>query len=302
MQLCALEVDGTLVFAEKAHKRRDYSCLECRQPVRLRKGLHRQAHFFHSVPNGACRLHAKGLPHLMLQYFLQNLLPDGEAEMECRFPAIGRIADIAWHAQRLIYEIQCSPISAAEVAARNAAYASVGYRVVWILHDSRYNQRRLAEAEDFLRDSPHYYTDINQRGEGQVYDQFSLVTKGMRTQRLPRVPIDLSQPDFEAADRMVSRFRHLPLPFRQRAGAWQMRFSGDVVDRCLRRMANAAGGGDLGDEALDAELAEAMRRCFPASGLLSVRPLWNRAKVVWQWYVAAPYRAVLRLCLERACR
>ena len=194
MQICALDSSLTLIFAQNADKRKDYQCIECNQTIRLRGGIHRQAHFYHVQPNRTCKQHGKGMPHLMLQHFIKNLIPDGEVELECRFPLIGRIADVAWHSKSLIFEIQCSPISLEEVKNRNKNYASIGYQVVWIFHDSLYNKHRLSSAEDFLRGEPHYFTNMNEEGEGGIYDQFSLITDRKRIHRLPALPINLSFP------------------------------------------------------------------------------------------------------------
>ena len=61
MQLCALDGKGDLVRATGAERHVDYCCLECGQVVRLRKGAHRQAHYYHTQPNRACGLSEKVL-------------------------------------------------------------------------------------------------------------------------------------------------------------------------------------------------------------------------------------------------
>ncbi|MEI8365518.1 MAG: competence protein CoiA family protein [Parachlamydiaceae bacterium] len=289
MQLCALDLDQQLVFAGKAAKQHDYACVECRQTVRLRHGMHRQPHFYHVKPNGHCHLHAKGMPHLMLQYFLKNTLPDGEVEMECRFPAIGRIADVVWHTKHLVYEIQCSPISPEEVTARNADYGSLGYQVVWIFHQDRYNHHRLSAAEHILCDSTHYFTDMNALGEGQVYDQLSIVERGVRIHRLSPLPVDLTSPFFLKEDKNKENFDgFLPKALRQRAKAWTVCFAGDTLDCCLR------GSSD--------ELLRQLES-LPGGG----NPLlWPYAKDQGQNFFAKwildPYRALFRMFLEKACR
>ncbi len=105
MQLCALDSKNALIFADKAQKQTDYICSKCDQKVRLRSGMHRHAHFFHITPNRSCRLNGKGMEHIMVQRHLIELLPEGEAELECRFSEIGRIGDVAWHSAKLIFEI-----------------------------------------------------------------------------------------------------------------------------------------------------------------------------------------------------
>ncbi len=295
MQLCALDDNEKPVFAGRAVKQQNYICLECRQHVRLRSGLHRQAHFYHVQPNHTCRMNGKGMVHLMLQNFLKDSLPSGEAELERRFNEIGRIADVAWPARRLIYEIQCSPITAAEVQARNADYASLGYQVVWIFHDARYNQNRLTAAEDVLRHWPHYFTDMDESGCGHIYEHFALVSRGMRLHRLPRQPIDATAP---RSPLTKAEFAHLeqqlPKAVLERARRWQVGFSGDLVDRCLKSDANLAA-------ALEGLAGQDSSDCEGESDFLA-QPLWQAIKSYgWRWLVF-PYRAVLRLLLERACR
>jgi len=276
MQLCALDSKNVLIFADKAQKQTDYVCLECEQKVRLRSGMHRQAHFFHITPNRLCRLNGKGIEHIMVQRHLIELLPEGEAEMECRFSDIGRIGDVAWHSAKLIFEIQCSPITAREIALRNANYASIGYQVVWIFHDSRYNKHRISAAEDSILKSPHYFTDINDQGEGEIYDQASIIAQGLRKCRLPRLSVNLSQP-------MNLQTKQFPIrvpPFiSNRIHHWQIGFSGDILD-CVD------------DARIQSEIFQLMEN-------IRERFSWKLFFLKW---IVHPYKAVMKLFLERACR
>ncbi|MEI8125411.1 MAG: competence protein CoiA family protein [Parachlamydiaceae bacterium] len=281
MQVCALDDKNCLVFAEKAAKQKDYGCLECGEIVRLRSGVHRKAHFYHSKPNGKCRLHSKGMPHLMLQYRLHSLLPNGEGELECRFPSIGRIADVVWHTKHIVYEIQCSPISAEEVLARNADYASVGYQVVWIFHASRYNQYRLSAAEKALSDSPHYFTTINSRGDGEVYDQYSIVDKGMRKYRLPPLPVDLVSPLL-----FPLSSENFPSQIRLRMDAWPIYFAGDTIDSCVK--------------GVDKELLAHIERLPDTVNPLLVPYVIGGIKNIFDKWIAGPYQALFKLLLEKA--
>lgn len=283
MQLCALDSHDALVFAEKAVKQTNYHCLECRQTVRVRSGIHRQPHYYHLQPNANCRSHAKGMPHLMMQYFLKNLLPTGEVDIEVRFPEIGRIADVVWHTKQLVYEIQCSPISADEVAARNAGYASIGYQVVWILHDDRYNKYQLSAAEDVLKDAPHYFTNMDSRGEGDVYDQFAIIDQGKRRHRLPRLPIDLSSPRFKDEH---SGDHQLPQLLQRRALAWALGFNGDTLERVHH------------DEELNAKI-----RSLPGhEHLRAFARFFASGRKHFNNMIVRPYSILLRLFLERSCK
>jgi competence protein CoiA len=285
MQSYAHDDTLTLIFAPYAKKHHNYQCIECAQPVRLRKGLHRQAHYYHTQPNQACRQHAKGMPHLMLQDHLKTILPEGEVELECPFPTINRIADVAWHSQRLIYEIQCSPISKEEIQLRNQNYASVGYQVIWIFHDHRYNQYRLSAAEQFMQDYPHYFSNMNADGEGKIYDQLSLIVNGKRMKRLPPLTIDLSLP--QLLDVHLRRQSKLPFILHRRQKNWSLSFAGDILD-CV--------------------LMEPHRLTPEQQDLCLQLDQWSQTnkrftlRQFWETCLVRPYQALLKSLLESACR
>ena len=140
MQLFALDENDQLVPAQRAVRQRTYICLECGKNVRLRGGVHRQIHYYHIEPIRSCKLAGKSLIHLNVQFYMQSILPQGDSALEHRFPRIRRIADVVWISQKIVFEIQVSLITAEEVLQRNRDYLSQGYRVVWILHEKRYNK------------------------------------------------------------------------------------------------------------------------------------------------------------------
>lgn len=286
MQLCAFDDVGSIVRARKAEKHCNYFCMECGQKVRLRSGLHRQAHFYHIHPNQVCRLSGKGMVHLLVQEKLQASLPEGDVDLEWRFPSINRIADVVWHSQKLIFEIQCSFITANEVLARNADYASMGYQVVWILHDRRYNQYRMTSAEDALQGSPHYFTNMNAEGIGEFYDQYSQATKGVRLTKLPRVTIALTQP---IRKHEIDNSQKVPQALLRRINAWKVSFSGDCVDRFLKM------------NPIDAVFLQALEKLSIQDNRISMS-LGNWLVYSLKRWVVVPYRAIFRLFLEKACR
>lgn len=295
MQLHALDNQHAVVFAGQAAKQTDYICIECAQLVRLRGGMHRQPHFYHLRPNISCTLHGKSMTHLMLQNHLQQLLPAGEAQLECRFEEIGRIADVVWAKHRLVFEIQCSPISAEEILSRNADYAAAGFQVVWVLHDKRFNQWRLSGAEHALADRPHYFTDMNGLGKGQIYEQLSVNIKGIRKMRLPKLPVDLSAPqrgDFADAD-------IFPRLIQRKIQTCPVSFAGDTIDQC---MAYAKEDEQQSDYIQSIFAAEARwHSALAAEDFLSL-PISTSIKVLCQRCLVEPYLAVLRLLLEKACK
>ena len=191
MQIYALDSQGTLIEAFLAQKHFDYHCLECKGALRLRGGSHRRLHFYHIDPAPSCRLNGKSPTHLAIQYALQNLLKEEKTSLEYPFPSIGRIADFVWHSKKIVIEVQCSPIQAAEVEERIKDYNSMGYAVVWILHEQRFNQLRVTGAEAFLRDHLFFYTDMNEKGLGKIYRQESEVKGGLRVKKAPATSIDI---------------------------------------------------------------------------------------------------------------
>lgn len=281
MQLFAYNFSREIVSARRAAKRCDYICLECGGKVRIRSGAHRRPHFFHAEVSSSCRLSGKSMMHLQTQCYLEKILPTGDAALEWRFPEINRIADVVWFSKKIVFEVQCSPISNEEVHQRNRDYASLGYQVVWILHDSRYNQYRLSGAEMVLRASPHYFTDINVEGRGLIYDQFHVVLKGLRQAKLNRFPIDCAEPITPEPP---------PRPLRllmQRSSFWTMGFKGDLMDRIQW------------DHDFLEQITVLENRYIP---LPEKKAWWFKPIEMWNRWILRPFDIVLKIMLERACR
>ena len=172
MQLYALEEERP-ILAHEAKKQKNYRCPECLNPLRLREGPRRQAHFYHLKTQTLCRQHHKSLAHLRLQLLLSRRLAGSRIERP--YPQIGRIADVSWESEKIIFEIQCSPISLNEAKERCRDYKRLGLNVVWILHDRQFNKKTVSEAEAFLRTQPCYFVSDREI----FYDQFDIV-QGVR--------------------------------------------------------------------------------------------------------------------------
>ncbi|MBA3285957.1 MAG: hypothetical protein H0U27_12990, partial [Nitrosopumilus sp.] len=127
MQLYAFDIESKLISAKNALRQIDYFCPECKGYLRLRGGLHRQDHFYHSDFTPTCRQSVKSAEHLHTQLYILSQLPEKKCFMERRFPEINRIADICWESKKIIFEIQCSPISVEEIQERNRDYQSAGF-------------------------------------------------------------------------------------------------------------------------------------------------------------------------------
>jgi len=213
VQIFARNHDDSVLPASCAAAGVDYKCLECGQIVRVRAGGQRIRHFYHRRRTRRCRQSGKSLTHLRIQERLHELIPD--SQLEHPFPTISRIADLYWPAEKIIFEVQCSPIAAEEVAARNADYNRLGLTVVWILHDRRFNRRHLTAAEHFLHDKPHYFTNIDKSGAGTFYDQKKIARQGLVLRRTRRFPVQLNHP--LANGRFAGDADPLPQPKEPRA-------------------------------------------------------------------------------------
>lgn len=220
MQIYAFDNEGNLQSAHQAHRGHLYTCPECKATVRVRGGRFRQLHFYHPEST-LCHLHGKSATHLHIQISLQKMLAPEIILIEQRFPTIGRIADVVWPAQKLIFEVQVSPISAAEVRERNRDYRQAGYRVVWILHDGRFNRPRITPAELQLRSSPHYFTNMNAFGKGFFYDQYAFIHFKRRKHRSSRYPINFKEI-------LPLETKQLPPQLPSERRKWELCFSGDL--------------------------------------------------------------------------
>lgn len=192
MQLFALNESGEWISAAAALRQQDYTCPECKSRIRLRAGQFRHAHFFHLEEDRICRQNGKSLEHLQTQFQLQQMIP--EIKLELHFPAISRIADAAWEKEKIVFEIQCSPMTSTELKARNRDYATAGWKTVWIFHENRYNKRRLTAAEWAVRLEPHYFTNINEEGIGSFFSHIYEICGSLRLETLIRKETKFDSP------------------------------------------------------------------------------------------------------------
>ena len=224
MQLCARDGEKT-VLSIYAQKGRNYTCPLCGSTLRLRGGRHTQLHFFHSNPKVSCKNAIKSAIHLQVQLRLKKIFPN--ALLEYYFPEITRFADVVVPSKKLIFEVQCSPISLFEVRARQAAYGKTGFQLIWILHEKNFNKRRLSDAEIYLRQCPSYFTNITGQGNGYIYDQFELVTNVKRFYIGKKCSVNLKQSYYFKKD----MFANCPKSLLDRAQKWPLFFKDDLLYR-----------------------------------------------------------------------
>lgn len=157
----------------------------------------------------------KSSAHVQFQRYLKLILPDLLLEKKIIISLdVHRIADGCWEKEKLVFEIQCSPISLKEAKDRSLDYMKAGYTPVWILHDKKFNKRRLSLAEAYLRKQlPTFFTN-----GGEVYDQFDICQNRNRLLRGPKLTVDLRMPkrNFSANNNSFSR-------------SWPLYFHGDFL-------------------------------------------------------------------------
>lgn len=277
MHLFAWDETNQLVETATASKQKIYFCRECRSPVKLRGGFLRQRHFYHLHNNRACRQSGKSMAHLQVQLYLKKLRED--AVVEKHFSSINRIADVVWEKDKLIFEIQCSPILSREVAARNSDYSMLGYTVIWILHEQTFNQRQWTAAEYFLQDFTHYYTNIDEEGAGCIYDRWDLIKKRIRYSVWNHRPVNLAH--FTEWKPLWAEGIY-PDWMKTRLKGWKFSFSGDFLDYI-------------------SQLSEGERRTFLDTQKGSVsffKPVSISFVRKIFYFISLPYRLYLKLLIE----
>jgi len=226
MQLYALK-EKIVVSADDAEPGKNYNCPYSRNPLRLRAGRFKIRHFYHYKTRRKCLRARKNSSHLATQLLLLRLLPKNEAEIEVRFPEVGRIADVVWEPKKIIFEIQCSRITLIEAKKREADYAQMGYDVIWILSDSLFNKRRPTPAEIYIRCSGGYFSSSNRI---LLYDQFEVFDKGRRLFKTHRCMIKPRFPKLCQNNLPPNAPRYL----RERYSYSKYYFKGDLTDRSMK--------------------------------------------------------------------
>jgi competence protein CoiA len=181
MSLYAVDGDD-LIDAYDAECGKTYWCLDCFGP--MKKRAKRQfPHFYHLKPTPTCRLYSKTEDHLLIQLQIQKSFSPATLQLEKPFPLIQRVADICWEKEKIIFEIQCSPLSEIEARSRIRDYGSLGYDVIWLLDDRRFNKRAVPPVEQFLRTHSTYYISFQRGLQSLYYDQFEVLFNGRRLKK-----------------------------------------------------------------------------------------------------------------------
>jgi competence protein CoiA len=288
MQLYALDQNLSVVYAKNASKHHSYKCLECQSLVRLRGGIHRQNHFYHVEPERACRQNGKSMEHLQVQLFFKKQLPSKECVLEKRFKEINRIADVVWLPQKIIFEVQCSPISMEEVKERNRDYEKLGFKVVWVLHEKRFNRKNLQASRQYLQNHTHYYTNIDSHGNGMIYDQFHIFDKGRQIFKLKPWRVNIL--DFKSRNQNSlanEKKEFIPDNLLKKMETMPFCFGGDLVDYCDSSFFSP----DLFLQAM--KIINVSRP--------PVLTFSQKLKRIFHKLIVRPYKIVFRMLLEKAC-
>lgn len=190
MAFYAFDQEEEFVSANEADFRKNYWCIDCKQPVKRRYGKFGFFHFYHLSKSPQCRLYSHKDNHLLAQIQIQRLFKDQELQLEKPFLQIDRVGDACLKKKKIVFEIQCSPISESEARARIHDYRSLGYEVIWLLDDKRYNKQILKPAEKFLRSHLTYYISIQKGRAIQIYDQFEILSRNRRIKKGKKLIID----------------------------------------------------------------------------------------------------------------
>lgn len=285
MQLYAQDQNSIIVYAKNASKHHNYKCLECQSLVRLRGGIHKQNHFYHVEPDRFCRQNGKSQEHLQVQLFLKSELKN-DCILEKRFKEINRIADAVCLSKKIIFEVQCSPISLEEVKSRNRDYESIGYSVIWILHDQRYNQSTLLAAEQYLQNHQHYFTNINHLRNGIIYDQFRIFDKGRPIFSTKPFPIDVKKLCQNHKFNLIERKELIPEPLFKKIHSQPFCFKGDLLDYCCSDMFLPIF--ELAIKSLNSGKPVELTR-------------FQKIKLAFYQLIVRPYTIIFRMLLEKSC-
>lgn len=136
--------NGVLVLADEAKVGQQFTCPGCNQPVILKRGGIKVAHFAHKNANcnklseNESQLHLSG--KLALMQMAQELYPD--TQVETIFADIEQRADVYLPSAKIALEYQCSPIDQVSLQQRTQGYLQIGLQVIWILGNT-YLKRKL---------------------------------------------------------------------------------------------------------------------------------------------------------------
>lgn len=169
--------------------------------------------------SGSCQdqsvLVMKTFLHREAQRLLLQRLPPGEASLEQPFPEVQRIADLFWRPRRIVFEVQCSPISLQEAKRRQEDYTRCGCHLVWILAPSLFFTPTPSPTERWMEQQLRYFFTVT--GEKIfIYDQLCQMTRRRRLVRSRPLRIDPLSPGLLIKQRVALEAPIVPIqPWKQ---------------------------------------------------------------------------------------
>lgn len=158
--LTANDQTATLIVATTAKRGASYFCPGCQAPVILKRGMKVVAHFAHQV-KAPCQAFAEGETdaHLTGKWQLAAYCDPTQVQLEPYLSAIEQRPDLllTTPTRQIAIEYQCSPITIAQLDARNRGYRQLAIEPCWVLGDTyRHKLTKLGQIDKFLRYSEKY--------------------------------------------------------------------------------------------------------------------------------------------------
>lgn len=163
--------------------------------------------------------------HKQIQLRLVSIIGSECLKMEQRMPSIGRIADLVWEEKRLVFEVQCSPMSLAEAKKRTSDYALIGYDVIWLLDNRRFGRRRQTKSERWLRANGAKYFVLS-NSIFYLYDSLDSFVGPLRVHSSYLGSIDIKNPYL----RIHTHVDTVPRKLHKRWYQTRHLFPGDLLD------------------------------------------------------------------------
>ncbi len=143
--LTALDHQHHLILANDASRATHYYCPGCRHMVTLRKGQRVVAHFAHQ-PGNRCNVttESESQQHLTGKWQMSHFFQHTGVQLEPYLSDIQQRPDLLLtrNGKHVAIEFQCSPLSPAKLAARNAGYQKINVTPVWVLGDHYYQHMK----------------------------------------------------------------------------------------------------------------------------------------------------------------
>lgn len=124
--------------------KREFWCLSCQERVILKSGPIKVRHFaHHKQTNCLLNYERESREHLELKAKLfSSLVLYQSVYVEKALQELGQVADLLVN-ERLILEVQCSPLSISKLFKRSDAYYKAGYHVIWLLGEKLWVRDKL---------------------------------------------------------------------------------------------------------------------------------------------------------------